>query len=161
MGLIRGAVYMKICVYSCYPKVLLGDGIYMNRKNRMFLKEKGIEIYGKPLGRPPKKPKETAAQRYRKRKKAAQRNHVEGKFGQGKRGYGLNNVGARLKDTSESWVNAIIFVMNLTKLMQVAAKYPQFFALFFKWVKNHKLSGKHLNIHTHFFFPQRILQYAA
>ncbi len=148
-------------IYDCYPKVLLGDGIYMNRKNRMFLKGKGIEIYGKPLGRPPKKPKETTAQRYRKRKKAAQRNHVEGKFGQGKRGHGLNNVRARLKDTSESWVNAIIFVMNLTKLMQVAAKYPQFFVPFLKWVKSLKFSGKNLIIHHHFFFPQRILQYAA
>lgn len=88
--------------YGCYPKVFLGDGIYLNRKARMFLKEKEIEIDGKPLGRPPKKPRETASQRYRKRKKAAQRNHIEGKFGQCKRGYGLNNVKARLQDTSES-----------------------------------------------------------
>lgn len=122
-------------VYGCYPKEFLGDRIYLTRKNRKYLKEKGIEIYGKPLGRPPKESTETPAQKYRKKKKAAQRNHVEGKFGQGKRGYGLNNIKARLPETSESWVNAIFFVMNLVKLLQVAEKYPGFFVSFSKFVK--------------------------
>lgn len=119
-------------VYGCYPKVLLGDKIYLTRENRKFLKEKGIEIYGAPLGRPPKTPTETPSQRYRKKKKAAQRNHIEGKFGQGKRGYGLNDIKARLPETSESWINAIIFVMNLTKLLQISEKYPGFFIPFLK-----------------------------
>ncbi len=122
-------------VYGCYPKVLLADKIYLTRKNRKYLKEKGIEIYGKPLGRPPKIPTETPSQKYRKKKKAAQRNHIEGKFGQGKRAYGLNNIKARLPETSESWINAIIFVMNLTKLLQVAEKYPGIFVPFLKWIE--------------------------
>lgn len=100
-------------IYGRYPKTFLGDQIYLNRENRKFLKEKGIEIVGKPLGRPPKKDPLTPAQKYRKRKKAAERNQVEGKFGQAKRGYGLNNVKARLPETSVSWINTIIFVMNL------------------------------------------------
>jgi len=87
-------------IYGCYPKVVLVDQIYLTRKNRKHLKEKGIMIYGKPLGRPVKRPKETAQQRYRKRKKAAERNHIEAKFGQGKRGYGLNNIKARLLSSS-------------------------------------------------------------
>ena len=127
-------------LYGCYPKVFLGDGIYLNRKARMLLKEKGIEIYGKPLGWPPKIPRETTSQRYRKKKKAAQRNHIEGKFGQGKRGYGLNNVKARLKETSESWINAIFFVMNLTKLLQLAEKHPGFFVLFLEMCEKIKIS---------------------
>ena len=122
-------------MYGCYPKVFLGDRIYLTRENRKYLKDKGIEIYGKPLGRPPKNPTETPAQKYRKKKKAAQRNHVEAKFGQGKRGYGLNNIKARLPETSESWINAIFFVMNLTKLLQVAEKYPGFFVPFLKLIK--------------------------
>jgi IS5 family transposase len=130
-------------VYGCYPKSFLGDGIYMNRKARSFLKEKGIEIYGKPLGRPPKVTQQTSSEKYRKRKKAAQRNLVEGKFGQGKRGYGLNNVKARLKDTSESWINAIFFVMNLTKLLQIAEKTSGFFVLFLKM--NEKIKTKYQN----------------
>lgn len=122
-------------MYGCYPKVFLGDRIYLTRENRKYLKDKGIEIYGKPLGRPPKNPTETPAQKYRKKKKAAQRNHVEAKFGQGKRGYGLNNIKARLSETSESWVNAIFFVMNLTKLLQIAEKYSGFFMPFLKLIK--------------------------
>jgi hypothetical protein len=122
-------------VYGCYPKELLADKIYLTRENRKYLKEKGIKIYGKPLGRPPKTPIETPSQKYRNKKKAAQRNHIEGMFGQAKRGYGLNDIKARLAETSESWINAIIFVMNLTKLMQVAEKYPALFVLFFNWMK--------------------------
>lgn len=56
------------------------------------------------------------------------RNHVEGKFGQGKNGYELNKIRARRQDTSESWISAILFVMNLTKLMKVARKYAYFLA---------------------------------
>lgn len=122
--------------YGCYPKVLLADRIYLTRENRNFLKEKGIQIYGPPLGRPSKKNPMTAARKYRHRKKAAERNHVEGKFGQAKRGYGLNNIKARLASTSISWVQAIIFVMNLTKLLQVAGKYPGIFVPFLNWLKN-------------------------
>jgi transposase, IS5 family len=121
--------------YGCYPRVFLGDQIFLTRENRKYLKEKGIKIYGKPLGRPPKKDSQTAGQKYRDKKEAARRNHVEGKFGQGKRGYGLNNIMARLPETSESWVNAILFVMNLTKLLQVAEKWKGFFAPLFKMVK--------------------------
>jgi len=121
--------------YGRYPEIFLGDGIYMNRKAREYLKEKGIKLYGKPLGRPQKVSQETAAQKYRKRKKAVERNHIEGKFGQGKRGYGLNNIKARLKETSESWINAIFFVMNLTKLLQIAKKFPSFFVSFLEIYK--------------------------
>jgi len=117
-------------IYGCYPKYLLADKIYMNRENRKYLKEKGIKITGKPLGRPPVKEAQTPSQRYRKKKKAAERNHIEGKFGQGKRGYQLNNIKARLPETSESWVNAIFLVMNLTKLLMVAGKYGKSFIQF-------------------------------
>jgi len=121
--------------YDCYPKVLLADRIFLTRENRKYLKEKGIRIYGPPLGRPPKEDPMTSAQKYRNRKKASERNHVEGKFGQAKRGYGLNNIKARLASTSASWVQSIIFVMNLTKLLQVAEKYPGIFVPFLNWLK--------------------------
>lgn len=121
--------YLK--TYGCYPAELLADRIYLTRENRNYLKELNIKIYGKPLGRP-KQQKKTSAQRYRDRKKEAQRNHVEGKFGQAKRGYGLNNIKARRKDTSESWINSIIFVMNLQKLLKIAEKYGYFLYSFLK-----------------------------
>jgi len=122
-------------IYGCYPKYLLADRIFLNRGNRKYLKEKGIITTGKPLGRPPKAQAQTPSERYRKKKKAAERNHVEGKFGQGKRGYGLNNIKARLPETSESWINAIFLVMNLTKLLKVAEKYGNIFRSFLNRIK--------------------------
>ena len=39
--------------FGYYPKEILADQIYCNRKNRKELKEKGIALMAKPLGRPP------------------------------------------------------------------------------------------------------------
>jgi hypothetical protein len=116
-------------LYGCYPELLLGDRKYLTRKNRLYLKNMGIRIVGKPLGRPPKQ-ELSGYQKYKTRKEQNMRNHVEGKFGQGKNGYNLNQIRARRQDTSESWISAILFVMNLTKLMQVAVKHGNFLALF-------------------------------
>jgi len=123
---VKEAVENFLNTFGCYPKVFLGDRIYLNRENRRYLKELGIEVLGKPLGRPPKI-QDTPQQKYRKKKELAKRNHVEGKFCQGKRGYTLNNIKARLPETSESWINAILFTMNLTKLLEIGIKYPGFF----------------------------------
>ena len=38
--------------FGCYPKELLADQIYCTRANRAALKEKGIKLLAKPLGRP-------------------------------------------------------------------------------------------------------------
>ena len=112
-------------LYGCYPKLLLGDRKYLTRKNRQYLKSMGIRIVGKPLGRPPKQ-ELTGYQKYKTRKEQNMRNHVEGKFGQGKNGYNLNQIRAKRMDTSESWISAILFVMNLTKLMKVSVEYGKF-----------------------------------
>jgi hypothetical protein len=114
-------------LYGCYPELLLADRKYLTRENRRYLKEKGIRIVGKPLGRPPKQ-KLSGYRKYKTRKEQNMRNHVEGKFGQGKNGYELNRIRARRQDTSESWISAILFVMNLTKLMKVASKWAYFLA---------------------------------
>ena len=116
-------------LYGCYPELLLGDRKYLTRENRRYLKEHNIRIVGKPLGRPPKQ-KLSGYRKYKTRKEQNMRNHVEGKFGQGKNGYNLNRIRAKRQDTSESWISAILFVMNLTKLMKVAVRYGYFLALF-------------------------------
>lgn len=108
--------------FGRYPSLLLADGIYLNRENRNWLKEKGIRTVGKPLGRPPKE--QLSAYEKRKLKtERNQRNHVEGKIGQGKNGYGLSKIKARRMDTSESWISTIFFVMNLINLMKVAKQF--------------------------------------
>jgi IS5 family transposase len=38
--------------FGCYPKELLVDKIYSTRENRKNLKEKGIRLVEKPVGRP-------------------------------------------------------------------------------------------------------------
>ena len=107
--------------FGCYPALLLADRIYLTRENRAFLKQKNIRIVGKPLGRPPKE-QLSPCQKRKRQKERNRRNHIEGKFGQGKNGYGLNCIRARRQDTSESWIAAIFFVMNLTRLVSIAEK---------------------------------------
>jgi hypothetical protein len=98
--------------FGYYPKEVLADQIYCNRKNRKELKEKGIRLLAKPLGRPSAVEKEHLS--------PGERNPIEGKFGQAKTAYGLANIKARLKDTSESWIACIFLVLNLVKLAGVA-----------------------------------------
>lgn len=93
--------------WGYYPKEVLVDKIYCNRVNREKLKELGITLVAKPLGRP-------RAMSIRIR--PGGRNPIEGKFGQAKTAYGMNRIKARLQQTSESWIAAIIMVLNLVKL---------------------------------------------
>ena len=101
-------------MHGYYPELAQVDRIYLNRENRAWMKEKGIRYTGKPLGRPQKE--ELSSYKKQKiRKEAAERNQIEGKFGQGKNGYNLNKIRAKLQETSESWIAAIFFVMNLVR----------------------------------------------
>lgn len=93
--------------FGYYPAQLLADQIYCTRDNRSRLKEKGIKLLSKPLGRP------SAVQNH---VSPGERNPIEGKFGQAKTAYGLNRIKARLKGTSETWIASIILVLNLVNL---------------------------------------------
>ena len=117
-----------------YPELVQVDKIYLTRENRRFLKEKGIRHTGDPLGRKPEKEVKSAYQKRKERRESAERNQVEGKFGQGKRGYGLNDIRARLSSTSNSWIGAIIFVMNLIRHMRDIPA-PYFVASLLKQIK--------------------------
>ncbi len=100
--------------FGFYPREVLADQIYCNRANRSALKEKGIKLLAKPLGRP------SAVQIH---VSPGERNPIEGKFGQAKNAYGLNRIRARLKGTSESWIACIFLVLNLVKLAGTALPY--------------------------------------
>jgi len=116
-------------LHGHYPKLVQVDKIYATQENRRWLKERGIRITAPPLGRKPAKEKQSYYKKRKERKEAAERNHIEGKFGQGKNGYALNQIRARLKETSESWVACIFFVMNLIHL-----EANHFFGSFFRWI---------------------------
>ena len=102
-------------IYGCYPEKVSADGIFGNKANRQYLKEKNIRFVGKQLGRPPKM---SPAQKRKLQKEMAGRNEIEGKFGQGKNAYGLQKIKATMKATSESWIMSIYFIMNLVKLSE-------------------------------------------
>lgn len=109
--------------YGYYPEVVLADQIYGTRDNRAYLKQLGIRFGGKKLGRPRKKTLANAAE-LKAEKKQRQEDHrqripIEGKFGQGKAGYRLNEIRAKRSDTSQAWVGGIFFVMNLLVLQAV------------------------------------------
>ena len=84
-------------LYGYYPELLLVDRIYLTRENRRFLKEKGIRHSGKPLGRAPKM---SYRDKQRRRKEQNKRCEIEGKFGQAKSKYGLDDIKTRTQDTS-------------------------------------------------------------
>jgi transposase, IS5 family len=98
-----------------YPAKINADQIYITRVNRYWCKENGIQLNGKPLGRPTEKTKERIKEL---KQSVSERNCVEGKIGQGKRWYGLSNIYAKLKTTSESMIGATVVVLNLIRLVQ-------------------------------------------
>lgn len=100
--------------FGHYPCEVLADKIYCTRENRAALKDLGIRLVAKPLGRP------SAVQIHLS---PGERNPIEGKFGQAKTAYGLDRIKARLKGTSESWIATIVLVLNLVKLAGVALLY--------------------------------------
>jgi hypothetical protein len=118
--------------WGYYPKEVLADKIYCNRENRQKLKELGIALVAKPLGRP----RATSI-----RLRPGQRNPIEGKFGQAKTAYGMNRIKARLQHTSQSWIAAIILVLNLVKLTGQVL-----FCLMLSVVKNAIIQLKQLRI---------------
>jgi len=120
--------------FGVYPESVHADGVYTRkgqasclrqfitgtRYNRTWLKDKGINFAGKPLGRPRKQTPENATElkQIRKQRRLDERIRIpiEGKFGQGKNGYRLNQIRARLASTSQAWVRCIFLVMNLVAL---------------------------------------------
>lgn len=98
--------------FGYYPKRVLVDRIYWTRANRKWLKEKGIILCAKPLGRP-------SAQAVANHLRPGERNPIEGKFGQAKTAYGMGRIRAKLKQTSESWIASIVLVLNLVNFTRV------------------------------------------
>ena len=80
-------------------------------KTEHGVKKKELGERGPPLGRPP------ATVSKAKKKQALEderiRNAIEGKFGQGKRRFGLNRVMAKLDNTSGTVIAITFLVMNL------------------------------------------------
>ncbi|WP_192600439.1 transposase [Sporosarcina limicola] len=74
--------YKKRCGY--YPEAVLADTIYRTRENRQHRKDLGIRLSGPKLGRPSKNQQKNSEQKRIERQDNADRNAIEGKFGEGK-----------------------------------------------------------------------------
>jgi IS5 family transposase len=120
---------------GAYPEAVLADKIYMTRENRRFCKERGIRLTGPKLGRPPKH--ESKEQKQIEKQDAAERNAIEGKFGEGKRTYGLGLIRACLRNTSETVISLQLLVMNLSKALR-GILFFCFFVFLFKWTQKFK-----------------------
>jgi transposase, IS5 family len=103
-------------LYGYYPKGVLGDQIYLNRENRKYLKDKGIEQYGVPLGRPPTM---SASEKAKRKKKQSKRSEIEGSFGLMKVKYGMDNIKMKRADTTIVSIGAIVLAFNLVRLAKV------------------------------------------
>lgn len=108
-----------------YPEAVLADRIYRNRDNLAFCKENNIRLSGPRLGRPSAKAQMQKLEKALERLDARMRNAVEGKFGEGKRKYGLDRIYAKLKETAESMIVMHFLVMNLEHQLRVL--FVQFF----------------------------------
>jgi hypothetical protein len=105
--------------YGYYPEAVEVDKIYRNRNNRAFCKEHDIQMSGPSLGR---------SRAGVKKENVGLRNPIEGKFGEGKRRYGMARIMARLTETSETTIGVLVLVMNLEKRLRLL------FDLFANWI---------------------------
>lgn len=103
--------------FGCLPESVHADKVYRTRVNRAYCKKRGIRLSGPPLGRPPKRV--SAADKRQAHEDEAIRNRVEGKFGEGKRRYGLGRVMAKLADTSAAQIALTFLVMNLEQALRL------------------------------------------
>ena len=101
--------------FGYYPVEILADKLYRNTKNIEFCKKNGIRLSGPKLGRPGKNHKEELRQ---ERNDTKARNQVEGKFGEGKRKYGLALIMTKLKETSETVISLKFLIMNFERRLR-------------------------------------------
>ena len=129
--------------FGYYPASVHCDTIYRTRENRKFCTKHNIRMSGPPLGRPPKQTAENAQELQDKKRQRRQdeidRIPIEGKFGQGKRRFGLDRIMAKLPETSETVMATIFIVMNLERWLK-----KLFFVLIFCWWSARK---QLLNVH--------------
>jgi hypothetical protein len=106
--------------FGYYPKRIMADKIYRNRKNLDFCKVHGIRLSGPKLGRPTKNHLEELRQ---EGKDCGIRNQVEGKFGEGKRKYGMNLIMAKTEETNKTVIALQLLVLNLEKELRFLLRF--------------------------------------
>jgi hypothetical protein len=129
-------------LYGYYPELVLVDKIYLNRKNRKYLKDTGIKHSGPPLGRQPEMSK---YEKQKRKKEQNKRSEIEGKFGQAKSKYGLDDIKTRRADTSYACIILILMALNIIKLERALFSFFSAIIRAFVWQERPfvKCEGKH------------------
>lgn len=104
-------------LYGYYPELIQVDKIYGTNQNRNWCKKHGIRITVSQKGRSKQR---TPAQKRKERKEYSERNQVEGKIGNAKQALSLNQIKAKLRETSETWIGITLFVLNLGNFAKIA-----------------------------------------
>jgi len=94
-----------------YPELIQCDKIYHTNANRSWCSERDIRMTALPKG---PKPNLSAYEKRKQRDEYAERNHIEGRIGNAKQALSMNQIKAKLKDTSETWIAATLFVLNIS-----------------------------------------------
>lgn len=105
--------------FGVYPVSVHADQIYRNRENRAYCAARGMRLSGPPLGRPPADPMQRSAASRQAYEDHLLRNGIEGKFGQGKRHFGLGPIMSKLAETALTSIAVCFLVMNLQKLLEL------------------------------------------
>ena len=103
-------------LYGYYPELVQVDKIYGTNQNRKWCTLNGIRMTVSPKGRPKQM---TQYQKRKHKKELSERNEVEGKIGQAKQGYRLNEIKAKLNQTSDTWIGITLFTTNLVQFAQI------------------------------------------
>lgn len=138
--------------FGFYPESVHADKIYRTKENRSFCQERGIRLSGPALGRPPKDKTIYNEQKKQIYQDQIDRIPIEGKFGQGKRRFGLGTIMAKLPSTSMTVIAMNFLVMNLEKLCRLGYGGGVFFQIIFALIKIYKALESDLKAN---WLPQR------
>jgi len=102
-------------LYGYYPELVQVDKIYGTNANRKYCKDRQIRMTVIPKG---KSKEMTNEEKKQSRKEFNERNHIEGKIGQAKQAYNLNQIKAKKESTSKTWIALTLFMTNLVKFAE-------------------------------------------
>ena len=124
--------------FGMFPQEIQADKLYLGKTNRKYLKERHVDYFNHPLGRPPK---EVNDEHVGDKKRAiGERNEIEGTFGTSKRVYRANDSRAKLDETADTWIGACFFAKNVMKFLR------GLFCLFFAEMGLEALKKRIINI---------------
>ncbi|QRN85681.1 transposase [Clostridia bacterium] len=118
--------------FGHYPEAIQADTIFRNRRNRTWLKKRGIRLSGPCLGRKPKDPEKLKERRITERNDAAIRNQVEGAFGVLKRRFGLDLVKERSEESIRTTIALTVLTKNIHQMLAVISVQNSAILIFFR-----------------------------